>query len=176
MDKIIEAFLNNPEREYHVREIAKLTKKSPTTISKILKNYEKKDILISENKLNHLFFKANSQNKNYKELKRHYNLKKINESGIIQYLETEFNHPEAIILFGSFAKAENIPQSDIDILIITPTKKEINLQKFEQKLTHTIQLHTYSTKEIDVMKTKNKPLLNTFINGITISGQWEIFK
>lgn len=32
-------------------------------------------------------------------------------------------HPEKIILYGSFAKGKQSPESDIDLLIITKTKK-----------------------------------------------------
>jgi len=163
-------FIKEPEREFHVRELAKLTKKSPSTISKYLKQLERNNILISEKKLNHLFFKANSENPSFKDQKLFYNIKIIRDSGLINHLKDKYD-PEAIILFGSFAKAENIERSDIDILIITPSKKEINLEKFEKKLKHKIQLFLHSKKD-----KINKKLLNTFINGIKLEGYWEFFK
>ena len=56
MNQILEIFIKEPEREFHVREIAKLLKKSPTTISKYLKTYESKKFLTAigsiENTLN----------------------------------------------------------------------------------------------------------------------------
>ena len=43
MDKeLLNYFFENPEKEYYVRELAKLINKSPTTISKYLTNLEKK--------------------------------------------------------------------------------------------------------------------------------------
>jgi predicted nucleotidyltransferase len=175
MDKILKLFIEEPEKEFHVRQISKLVNKSPTTISKYLKEYEKKGILKSEEKLNHLFFKANSENSEFKQVKLSYNLELLNKSGLIEHLEKEFN-PEAVILFGSFAKAENTNKSDIDILVITPSKKEANLKLFETKLKYSIQLHLYSNRDIDLMKTKNKELLNNFLNGIKLRGFWEVFK
>jgi predicted nucleotidyltransferase len=167
---IINYFIKEPEREFHVRELAKLTKKSPTTISKYLKQLKKEDTLLSEKKLNHLFFKANSENPSFKDQKLFYNIKTIRDSGLINHIKYKYD-PEAIILFGSFAKAENIERSDIDILIITPSKKEINLEKFEKKLKHKVQLFLHSKKD-----KINKKLLNTFINGIKLEGYWEFFK
>src|SRR3989338_2033533 len=120
MDKISEPFFKEPEREFYVRELAKLLKKSPTTISKYLKEYESKKILISKKKLNH-------------------NLNVLHESGLIEYLVEAFNHPEAIILFGSFSKAEDNKNSDIDLLIISSKKQEPNIEKFEKKLNHKIR-------------------------------------
>ena len=176
MDKILELFINEPLREFHIREISKILKKSPTTISKYLKDYKKIGLLLSEDKLNHILFKANLKNKEFKEIKRNYNLNKLNKSGVINHLIDKFNFPEAIILFGSFAKAENIKRSDIDLLVISPLKKEINLGKFGKKLGHKIQLFVYSSKDIKKMKQNNKELLNNLINGRVIYGYWEIFK
>ena len=100
----------------------------------IVKKFEEKGILKSEKKFNHLLFKANTQNKKFKQFKLNYNLNLLHDSGLINHLIKEFNHPEAIILFGSFAKAENISSSDIDLLIVSSVKKEINLRKFEKQL------------------------------------------
>lgn len=173
MDNFLKPFVEEPEKEFHVRQLSKIFKKSPTTISMHLKNFEKKEILISQRKLNHLFFKANSENIKFKRIKLFYNLSILDESKLIDYLEKEFN-PEAIVLFGSYAKAENGKKSDIDLLIISSDKKEINLKNFEKKIGN-IQLHIFSKRDIESMKIKNKELLNNFINGIILYGYWELF-
>jgi len=176
MDKIIECFIKEPEKEFHVRALSKLLKKSPTTVSKYLKEFEKKGILKSERKLNHLLFKVNNDSDSFKQLKLNYNLSLLQELGLIDYLVKKFNHPEVIILFGSFAKAENNINSDIDILIISPVKKEVKLEDFEKKIGNKIQIFVRSRKDIEKMKAKNKELLNNWINGIIIYGYWEVFK
>lgn len=179
MDKILEFFIKEPYREFHVREVSRILKKSPTTISKYLKKYEKKGVLKSEKKLNHLIFKANTQNKNFKQIKLNYNIQLINNSGLIEFLEKEFNHPQAIILFGSFAKAENIPRSDIDLLVISSKKRDpysIKLDKFEKKLGHEVQLFAHTLEEIKKLKQTNKELINSWINGIVIYGYFELLK
>ncbi len=176
MDNLLKYFIKEPEREFHIRELAKLSKKSPTTISKYLNKFKKEGLLKSEKKLNHLLFKADTENIFFRDLKLLYNIKRLRKSNLIDYLIEEFNHPEAIVLFGSFSKAEDIPRSDIDILIITPQKKEINLDKFENKLGHKIQLFLHSNKEIERMKVKNKDLINNWVNGFILYGFWELFK
>jgi len=175
-NKLLEYFFEEPEREFHVRELAKLLKRSPTTISKYLNKLKKESVLVSERKLNHLLFKANSNNFQFKDLKLFYNLKNLKESGLLDYLDEELNHPRAIILFGSFVKSENIKKSDIDLFIITSIKKELNLKGFEKKLGHEIQLFLHSNKELEEMKQKKEPLLNSIINGIVLEGYWELFK
>ena len=174
MDKLIELFTEEPEREFYVREIARILKKSPTTISKYLKELEKKEILKSEKKFNHLLFRA-SDKQEFKQIKSGYNLELIKSSGLVGFLVEEFE-PEAVILFGSFAKAENNKKSDIDLLIVSGRKKEINLDKFEEKLGHKIQLFVHSKAEIEKVKEKNPELVNNWINGIKLYGFLELFK
>ena len=175
-DKLIEIFLREPEKEFYVRELARKLKKSPTTISRYLREFEKKGILKSESKFNHLLFKASSEKEEFRQLRLNYNLKKIKESGIVDFLIGEFNEPKAVVLFGSFSKGENVKASDIDLLLITPLKKEVNIEKFESELGHKVQLFLFSNKELEKMKEKNKELLNSFINGITLHGFIEVFK
>jgi len=175
MDNILNFFIKEPEKQFHIRQISKLLGKSPTTISKYLKELKEKNILKSEKKLNHLLFKANVENKKFKQLKLNYNLNLLYGSGLIDYLVKELNYPEAIILFGSFAKAENSSVSDIDLLIISPSKKDIKLTNFEKRVGHKIQIFIHSKKDIEKIKEKNKELLNNWINGITLYGFWEVF-
>jgi predicted nucleotidyltransferase len=175
-NKLLEYFFEEPEREFHVRELAKLLKKSPTTISNHLNQLKMEKILTSERRLNHLLFKANSTSHQFKDSKLFYNIKKIRESGILVYLDEQLNNPQAIVLFGSFAKSENIKRSDIDLFIVTTVKKEMNLKEFEKKLGHEIQLFLHSNEEIEKMKQKKEPLLNSIINGFVLEGYWELLK
>ena len=107
-------------------------------------------------------------------MKIYYNLELLNKSGLVDFLLNEFNYPEAIVLFGSFAKAENIKKSDIDILVVSPIKKKIELKEFEKNTGHEIQIFIYSGKEL--FSLKNKELLNSFINGIVLEGYIEVIK
>ncbi|MBI3334054.1 nucleotidyltransferase domain-containing protein [Candidatus Pacearchaeota archaeon] len=176
MDKVLKLFIENPEREFHVREIARKLKKAPTTISTALKKYEKEGLLISERKMNHLLFRANIEAKKFKLEKLHYNLNKIFSSGIIEYLDKELNHPEAVGLFGSYAKAENTEKSDIDLFVVSSSKKELNLEVFEKKLSCQIHLFILSKSDLEKMKKDNKELLNNIINGLILQGGIELFK
>jgi len=176
MDKVLKYFIENPEKEFYVREIAKKENKSPTTISKVLKNYQKKKVLVSEEKLNHLMFRANSESIEYKLIKINHNLNKLYVSGLISYLESEFNYPSAIVLFGSFSKGEDGKESDVDIFLASNSKKEVDLTKYEMKIGRKVQLFVYSYSDIDRMKEKNKELLNNVLNGIVLSGFLEVFR
>ena len=172
---IINIFVDNPHKEFHVREMARLVRKSPTTASHTLKKLKQEGLLLSKKEKNHLLYKANTQNKAFRDLKLYLNLKKIRSSGLIDYLSEYYNYPSAIILFGSFRKAENIPSSDIDLCVISSKKEEPNLTKFEKKLKHKIQLQIYSKKNILLLRKKNPELLNNIINGFVMEGFFEVF-
>lgn len=172
---IINYFIDNPGKEYHVRELARLVGKSPTTVSKLLKQYEKKEILFSQKKFNHLFFKANQASSFFKDLKLFNNVEVIRKSGLVDYLKDKYD-AEVVVLFGSYAKAENVAGSDVDILVVSSSKKNVNLRKYEKKIGAEIQLFLHSRKELDSMKKVNKGLLNNFLNGFKLDGYWEVFR
>ena len=175
MDKLLEIFIINPEKEFHIRELARKLKKSPTTISKYLRFYEKRHILMSQKKLNHLLFKANLSSLLFKQKKISYNLEKIYYSDLVQFIKNKFDYPEAVILFGSWAKGENIKRSDLDLLIISPLKREVDMGKFRKKLGD-IQLFVLSNNKIKEMQKKSPELINSFVNGVVIYGSWEMFR
>ena len=171
MDEIKELFLKKPNKEFHVRGIAKLLKISPTSASKHLKQLENEKLIVSEKKYGHLIFKADTESINYKVQKRNYNLNSIYNYKLINHLQKEYNQPEAIVLFGSYSRGEDTENSDIDLLIISPIKKELKLDKFEKKLERKIQLFVISKEEF---KNTNINLKNNWINGIVLEGYIEI--
>ncbi len=172
---ILPIFLDNPQQEFHIREISRMVHKSPTTISTKLNALRKEGLLLSEKKLNHILYRANIVNLLYQDQKLFYNIRLLRKSGLLEFLEKFYNHPATIILFGSFRKAENTLSSDIDICIITAKKEKPNLDLFNRKLHHKIQLFLYSQEEFKSLQSKNPELLNNFINGIVLSGYLEVF-
>jgi len=166
-------FFEEPEREFHLREIARIFKKNPVTIKKRLDELIKKDILSLKKIGKFYFYSSNVTNENYKELKRQYNREKLLNSGLIEYLKDKFNLP-TMIIFGSFEKGEDNKNSDIDMCLLTETKKEINTDKYEKVLKRKIQLHLFSDKEFKNLRLRNKGLFENIINGYKIYGFLEI--
>src|SRR3989338_291059 len=159
---ILEYFIREPKREFHVRELAKLAKKSPTTISKYLKEQSKKEILSSEEKLNHLLFKANLENKEYIYTRLIRLIAMIKQSGLLDYLENKLNSPEAIVLLDKI--------DSIELIAISPAKHSASINRYEDSIRILIKLSSYSHQELNNMMISNKELLNDITNGITIYG------
>ena len=102
---IIEYFVCEPKRDFYVRELAKLTKKSPTTISKYLKDYSKRGVLVCEEKFNHLLFKANLHSEEYKDIRNFHVSRYIKETKSFELLKQK---SEAIVLIDRMDHIELI--------------------------------------------------------------------
>ena len=89
----------------------------------------------------------------------------LEESGLIEFLWQELC-PEAIILYGSYAKGESINSSDIDLFIIGKEKK-IKISEYEKKLGKEVHLMFNDAKKIP------KELKNNLINGIVLRGYFK---
>lgn len=163
----LEYFFQDNYRRIHVREYARLKKISPPFASKTLYNYEKEGLLVKEKDKKHLLFHAHRENPFFQALSQLYWAEELRQSGLTTYLEKELAQP-LVIVFGSIAKAEVTPTSDIDIVIITPTTRELTLEPFENKLKKKIQLFRYKNlKEIT-----NPDLYSNIFNGFRILGRW----
>lgn len=174
-EKILEILFENSNKEFHIRKLARLTKLNPNTIINITNKLLNKK-LISKKKdedTNRVLIKANLNNE-FKLKKQFYNIKKIINSGLIEYLNNTLAFP-SIFLFGSYAKSENHKNSDIDLFIICDKIIKIDLSYFEKKLNCEIQLFIHNKEEFIKMKKDNKELLNNVLNGIKLSGYLDIF-
>lgn len=165
--KVMELFFKFPERKFHLRELERLTKLSLPAVRNICQKFEKKDLLESKKEKIVKNFYA-TRNEKFIQLKRLYNIQSLFSTGLVDYLKEIYEEPEAIVLFGSYSKGEDISQSDVDIAIITSTPKEIQLSLFEKKLARKIKIY-----EIEIKKTE-KNFQNTLANGIVLSGYLNI--
>lgn len=170
---ILKPFFQNPNEEFQIRELSRLLKINHTTIRQYLLKFVKEDLVDLRKGKPYDYFKANL-NKKFLSLKLFFNLDKLRESNLIDQIEKDYDYP-TIILFGSYASATDVSNSDIDLFILTNIKKEVNYSKFESQLNRKITLHVFSKENFALAKHKNPELLNNIINGITLSGKLEVF-
>jgi DNA polymerase sigma len=106
-----------------LREYARLQNISPSTAKLHLEQLEREHMITSKREHNLRLFKG--EGKLFQDQKIEYNVKKIKNSKLIDYLEKL--NPTAIILFGSQAKGTNTDKSDIDIAVVIPNQsKKLN--------------------------------------------------
>ncbi len=168
---ILVLFFEEPNRSFNVREVARILKKSPSTISKYLKELKNKNILKEYKERTFLFYKANLESELYKDMKVFYNIFRIKSSGLIDSLNKQYFKP-TIILFGSSAKGYDNKNSDIDLAIFSEKKSDFkSIKKYERILKRKIHILLYK----DFKEIKNKHLANNILNGIILQGRINFF-
>jgi len=161
----------HPTVKLRVRQIERTIKVPLPSAIRYVKELENEGILRKENIVNITVYSADRVSGNYLLEKKLFNLKEIHYSGIVDHLIEQYGNPP-IILFGSYSRGEDIESSDIDLFIQTPSKKQVNLRKFETKLQRSIQLFKYKL----LHNIKNKNLSNNIINGLPLNEFIEVYR
>jgi DNA-binding transcriptional ArsR family regulator len=139
----LKLFFEDPHREWAVREYARRVKIAPATASKLLTELAKQGILIKRKERIYHLYKANFQSNDYKDLKVYYNVRKIRESGIVDYLSKKFPG-KSVLLTGSWSTGQDHLGSSIIFAVIANENKNLNLSEFEKKLNQSIKVKVHS--------------------------------
>jgi|SRR3989344_716506 len=164
IEKVMAKFFENPTTEVHLRELSRQLKISMPTIISTTDKLSEEQLLQKKKSKFLTTVKANVQNTRFIRLKRVFNIEQVYESGIVDELIKEYNHPHAIILFGSYSRGEDIERSDIDITVITNKKISLDTANYEKKLKRTIQILQLTKDKIP------EELFNNLMNGIILEG------
>lgn len=172
--KVLLWFFLFPNNKISLTELTKKLKISKTTANKIVKDLEKEGFLKIEivGKSWQIFL--NSEYDISKKIS--YNLMMIMDTNIIEKTYEKIPNALAIILFGSYRKGDDIPESDIDIAVevagIQPLKI-INLgiiRSFGYRKNVPVRLHVFSRNKIDIN------LFSNIANGFVLDGFLEVKK
>ena len=168
---IKEYFFVNPTSKLRVRQIEKSLKLPLPSVIRYCNELEKERLLAKIRTGNIVFYTANKGDEKFTLEKKFFNLKSLYDSGLVNFLRTELSNP-VIVVFGSYAKGEDIENSDIDLYVETPSKKKIDLKKYEKKLNRKIQLMVHK----NLREVGNNHLINNIINGFVLNGFLEALK
>jgi predicted nucleotidyltransferase len=156
-------FFDSPEKKFHIRQISRLVGLSPPGISKIIKRLKEERLLTSERKGMVEEVSASKTDKFFY-LKLCHNISTLNESCLVKFLRDKYEEPEAIIVFGSYAHAEDTSKSDVDIAVVTGMRMSIDLKEFEKQINRKINIY-----EVRIKGCK-KEFINNLANGIILHG------
>ena len=170
-EKIIEHFFINPTAKLRVRQIEKKLKLPLPSVIRYVNELEKEGILKRIKIGNVVFYSADRNSKAFLLEKKLFNIRKLYDSGLTDFLIKELSNP-SIIVFGSYLKGEDVENSDIDLYLETPSKKDFSLTRFEKILKRKIQIF----KNSSIQKISNPHLTNNILNGMIINGFVEVFK
>lgn len=163
-EKILNLFFTHPSKTFHIREIARKIDVHPNLVSKEVNRLVRENFLVKKKTKLRIEIEANRENKRFIFYKRLSNIKKIFDSGLLNYLIEKFNHPDAIILYGSYSKGEDSERSDIDIAVISKRKEKLDMSIYENKLNKATHVLVVDLNKVE------KTLINNLINGVILYG------
>ncbi len=120
---VLELFIKNPYERYYLREASRILNISPMTVKRAFDLLVKEGLLLREEFKNQILFRANMNSAAFKHLKIAYNLAWLEEKDVVEFLKEMLTGLSSLVLYGSYAKGENDEKSDIDLLVISSSKK-----------------------------------------------------
>ncbi len=172
--RILVVFFNEPYRDFHLREIAKLADVSPSTAKRFLDFYSENKFLIKSRKANLVLFKANLENLSFRYMKLSYFM--MHAKPLIDFLKNTYPN-SSIVLYGSCARGEDDPESDVDLLIVGRKTERFNLGKFEKKMERKVTILIYTPHEWEEKTKKDKAFYERIlVDGIVLQGNLPVVK
>jgi len=169
--KIMQFFFNKPYESVHLRELSRKTKTSVYSTKKTIDYLINQEILSEKRQGNQRIVKPNMENIFFKQLKLAFSIKKIQESGILDYLGKKIPAISSIILYGSTAQGKDSSESDIDLLVIGQ-KIRMDISKYEKKLDKQINIIVMKWAEWRIHAEEDKAFYREIIkDGIALYGE-----
>ena len=160
---VMEIFFKEPTKIHFIREIGRKINLAQTSTKNNIKKLEKEGLIIKKHSKPFDGFIANRENEKFLYYKQIHNLYSLYD--IKNKLIQEF-YPKSLVLFGSYLRGEDNETSDIDLLIVSKIKKNIDLSKLEENLKR--KVHLTFVKDIPNL---DKELKNKIKNGFVLYGE-----
>ena len=120
--RILQEFFDFPRKDFQMRELSRRTKIAQPSVINHLKALVKEKLILKEKKGIYPTFRANRDSESFKIYKKFNLIQRIYEYNLLDFIYDKCM-PDVIILFGSASKGEDIEESDIDLFIQSPEKK-----------------------------------------------------
>ncbi len=115
--KVLSQLLLNPEEDYHVRELARLTDTTPGSLHKELSRLASAGLLLRKKQGNQVRYQANRQCPVFPELAGLFR-KTAGAAGLLAKALAPLQ-PSLAFIFGSVARGTETASSDVDVLVVT---------------------------------------------------------
>ena len=161
--KILSRFFANEGRRFYINEMARLVNTTQGTCRRELNKLVDMGVLTTSKEGNLLYYQVNKQAPFYREFSAIIQ-KTIGIEAKLKSLLQGFKGISYAFIFGSYAKREFKPESDIDVVIIGIIEEDRLIRVFkdvEKAIGREINYHIYTEKEF-----KNKLRTDSFIKNI----------
>lgn len=171
--KILKIFFDDPLPKgtpYQLREISRKADIAPTSVKLYLNELAREGLILkSRHRINNYpVYSSNRSNEKFKFFKKVDIMLSIMESGLLEYLSDECM-PDAIVLFGSAAKGEDLADSDVDLFLLCKERK-LELEKYEKQIKRKINI--FFSADFNKLSSE---LRNNILNGIILKGYLKVF-
>jgi len=146
--RMLELFLFFPEKNFYLREIARLVKENTNSVRLELKNLEKTGLIKKSKKGNMIFYEINKKSPIYEPLKIIF----MRTESLGKFLEKSLKNKNIkyALVYGSFASGKETEDSDIDLLIVGSIKQSDivdDISRFERKMLREVNYVLWTEKE-----------------------------
>ncbi|MGI0073555.1 MAG: nucleotidyltransferase domain-containing protein [Nitrosotalea sp.] len=178
--KLLEEFLLKPNREFHIRELARIVNNIPIHVQEELKNLQLAGLLESRKQGNMVLYKLRKESPIAEDLKRMF----LKTESIGREILTKLPDKDKIryaLIYGSFAKGTESSSSDMDMLIIGSINEDSilkSMQKIERRIGRAINYILWTEKEFAQKSRENITLIREILKTpvIMILGDEDEFK
>jgi len=168
--KVLRYFCLHPSSEMYVNKVASELGLSAGMCSVVLRDLERIGIM-SKRELGKAHYYRLVDNPMTRSLKRYIGLTLLDRSHLVQRITERMPDTNSISLYGSFARGDFTEQSDIDILVITNNRFNINLDDIVSEIGHEISVETFSIGGWMKLKNNRDPFyMEVIMNHIVLYG------
>jgi predicted nucleotidyltransferase len=159
--------LSNPMEQFHEREVVRRTGVSVGAVNQILRRFQRVGLVEKDRRGKTNLYRANLRNPVARQFKVLFNVLALND-----LVDKVKQISDRIVLFGSCAEGTDVKDSDIDLFILTSDTETVNheVRLCEEKIERRLSSIIVDSNELAKMKTKDKPLYERILRGITL---WE---
>jgi len=146
---IFEIFFNDPQGEYYLRQLEKITGYSAANIRREIIRLEESGLLLSRPLGNIKLYKVDASYPLYSEIKKIVSKTVGIESGL-KNIVRKYKKIQFAFIYGSFAEGKQKSLSDIDIILIgdiAPKVVNAALFRYQSKIGREINIIVYSPRE-----------------------------
>ncbi len=161
--KLLSHMVKNPSRELYQREIARETGISIGAVNQYLQEFLEMGIVSSKRRGRMFFYSLNLDNPVVRQFKVFLTVAELNP-----LIERVRKNAERIILFGSCSEGTDMEESDVDLFILTESKKEVREKLSRAKLERKLSPIIVNSNEFVKLRKEDKPLYERVVKGIEL--------
>ena len=158
--RILAHFLRNPTTRFYIKELSRKLGISPRSALEAAKAFWSEGILTKEEIGQAHMYKLNNELPVVKALKKTYILTLLHDHKVVWRFCSSDEDMISLVLYGSYSSGEYDEKSDLDLLVVTPAKKEAYdalMRELEKALNIPISLEALTLTDWKKLSKTNNP-------------------